>query len=164
MTNPSNFGKLTGRLAQEVKSFDNKDGSKKLLITLAVEDNFKSGPDKKVQTNFIQIESFVGAGNSAGGWDRVHKGDLIEVFFRVDAKPYTDGDGKTVYPNKLVVEGFPTFLEPKSVTEKRAAENAVKGAQSEAVDPAAAHIAALEAEIAAARAGVNYESTDPFGN
>lgn len=171
MANPANKGSLIGRLAQDIKEFSNSDGSKKQLITIAVEDNFKSGPKKEVQTNFIQLENFVAAGRTAGGWDRVHKGDLVAVDFRIDAKPYTK-DGVTEYPTKLVVDGFPTFLEPKSVTDKRAAERTAKETTSadapEGNDvEAEARIAALEAELAAARgeapATADYEAVAPFG-
>ena len=31
------------------------------------------------------------AGKPAHGWDRVHKGDLIALQFRIDAKPCNDG-------------------------------------------------------------------------
>jgi single-stranded DNA-binding protein len=159
MTNPANNGQLIGRLAQDIKEFANQDGSRKQLITIAVEDNFKSGPEKVAQTNFIQVENFVPAGRTAGGWDRVHKGDLVAVQIRIDSKPYTK-DGETVYPApKLVVEGFPTFLEPKSVTEARAAKNAVEAAAGTVSDED--RIAALEAELAAARAG-DYETVAPF--
>lgn len=176
MSNPANNGLLIGRLAQDIKEFQNSDGSRKQLITLAVEDNFKSGPSKEVQTNFIQLENFVAAGRTAGGWDRVHKGDLIAVNFRVDAKPY-EKDGQTHYPMKLVVEGFPTFLEPKSVTDKRAAERTAKEAQAAQeiaaaapqvpTDDASARIAQLEAELAAERAKAgahtDYDAVAPFG-
>lgn len=163
MSNPANNGTLIGRLSQDVKAFANQDGSQKLMISIAVEDNFKSGPEQKAQTSFVQVEAFVGAGKSAGGWDRVHKGDLIAVQFRVDARSYTGKDGKTVYPVKLVVEGFPTFLEPKSVTDKRLAQGAVTARE---------RIAALEAEKAQLQAGAagpaqpaaDYQNTDPFGN
>lgn len=169
MTNPANSGNLIGRLAQDIRTFANADGSRKLLITIAAEDNFRSGSDQKAQTSFVQIETFIGAGKTAGGWDRVHKGDLIAAQYHIDAKPYVDGKGDTVYPQKLVIDGFPTFLEPKSVTDKRAAENAVKRAQqnSGAEPTAAERIAALEIELNEARGAdtapaVDYDSTDPF--
>lgn len=172
MTNPANSGTITGRLAQDIKSFMNDDGSKKLLISIAVDDNFVSGTDRKAQTNFIQLESFVPANRNAGGWDRVRRGDLVSLQFHVDAKPYTDGQGQTHYPQKLVVDGFPTFLEPKSVTDRRAAENAAKAAQAQPVGEVSAEqrIAELEAQLAAERgatvaeAPMDYEDTTPFGN
>jgi single-stranded DNA-binding protein len=163
MTNPANSGSIIGRLAQDIKTFANTDGSRKLLITVAVEDNFKSGSEQKAQTSFVQVETFVGAGKTAGGWDRVHKGDQIAVQFHIDAKPYVNGQGETVYPQKLIVDGFPTFLEPKSVTEKRAAEHAIKAAQDGSEPTADERVAALEAELAEARGTVDYAATAPFG-
>jgi len=181
MSNPANHAHIIGRLAQDIKSFPNADGSRKQLITIAVDDNFRSGAEKSIATNFIQLENFVPAGRNAGGWDRVHNGDLIAVDYRVDAKPYTDGKGETHYPQKLVVDGFPTFLEPKSVTEARAAKKAVATAPevpapiAETETEANSRIAQLEAELAAVRGAQNaavpvaagaidYENQSPFGS
>jgi len=148
MSNPANNGQVIGRLAQDIKEFQNSDGSKKQLITIAAENNFKSGPKKEIQTNFIQFENFVPVGRTSGGWDRAHKGDLIAVQYHVDAKPYTK-DGVTEYPTKLVLDGFPTFLEPKSVTDKRAAQRTAKQDQGTPEPTAEAAAAAPEQDTAA---------------
>lgn len=130
MTNAANHGVLIGRLSQDIKQITNRDGSVTQLITLAVDDDYKSGPDKKVQTNFIPLRDFVRAGGT-NLWGGVHKGDLIAVPFRISAKPY-EKDGKTEYPLSLETDGAPRYLEPKTVTEARAAKAAA--AAPEAAD------------------------------
>lgn len=177
MSNPANSGTIIGRLTQDIRVMKNGDGSRKLLLTVAADDNFRSGSDQKAQTSFIQLERFVAAGASMGGWDKVHQGDLIALDFHVEAKPYVDTKGETQYPQKLVIDGFPSFLEPKSVTEKRAAERAVKAAEkARAAQPvvtaevsAQERIAQLEAELAESRkpkaqAAEQYDTASPFGN
>lgn len=164
MSNPANIGTVIGRLAQDIKVMPNSDGSRKLLLTIASEDNFRSGVDREIQTNFIQLEHFVPAGRTMGGWDMVHKGDQIAVNFHVEAKPYVNGKGETQYPQKLVVDGFPTFLEPKSVTEKRAADRAIEAAKAApAEETAEEKIRRLESELAASRAQGGYDTSAPFG-
>lgn len=117
MTNPLNYGSLIGRLASDPKTFDNADGSKRLLATLAVDDNFKNRAGER-QTQFIQVEAFLPAGATLG-WDRTGKGDLLAIQYRVDTRPFTDANGEVHYPVRLVVEGTPNYLEPKSVTDAR---------------------------------------------
>lgn len=165
MTNPANTGILIGRVSQDIKEFPNADGSRVLLISLAVEDNFKSGADQKAQTNFVPLRVFLGKNvQGRGTWDRVHKGDQIAVQTRISAKPYVK-DGKTEYPVTIEVEGFPTFLESKAVVDARAARNAVAASTPAAEAPAAETpeqtVARLQAELAAAQGG-DFSTDSPF--
>lgn len=117
MSNPANHGSLIGRLASDPKVFENTDGSRRLLATVAVDDNFKNRAGER-KTQFIQVEAFLPAGSTMG-WDRTGKGDLIAVEYRIDTTAYADKNGEMQYPVRLVVEGTPSYLEPKSVTEAR---------------------------------------------
>jgi single-stranded DNA-binding protein len=162
MSNPLNSGTVTGRVSQDIKEFKNADGSKVLLATIAVDDNFKSGPDQKVATQFIPVRAFLSkAVTGRGSWDRVHKGDLISVNVRLSATPYQK-NGETVYPDlSAEVDGFPQFLEPKAIA--RAARNAV-AAPAAVPETPEEQIARLTAELALQSAPVaNYEDTSPFG-
>lgn len=174
MANPNNFGVLTGRVSQDKRVFENRDGSKTLLVSIAVDDNFRSGPDNKAQTQFISGRAFIPKGTKGlGSWDRVGKGDLISVGTRLAAAPYQK-DGKTVFPDVQVeFPDFPQFLESKTVTEERAARNAVAAAAKDAPAETAPEtegadeIARLRAQLAdaEAKAGVpstNYDETSPF--
>lgn len=188
MSNPLNNVTLVGRLSQAIQTFANKDGSKSILVNLAVDDNFKSLNKKtgktEVQTNYIPLRGYIGKdvqGN--GSWDRVNVGDLVAVPARINAKPYDDAQGVTQYPLTVELEGYPQFLESKAITEARAARKAVAGdgaaAPAEAQAPAAPvktqaqlDIEEMEAQLAAARAAApaaaaavpagGYENQNPF--
>lgn len=163
MSNPLNNGVLTGRVAQDIREFPNADGSKVLLTTIAVEDNFVSGADRKAKTQFVPVRIFLAKTvNGRGSWDRVHKGDLISVGTRIACEPY-EKDGETVYPAPTVeVDGFPQFLESKSTVEARVARNAVAAAPAEPAEESQDEtIARLQAQLAAAQ-GVDVDATSPF--
>ncbi|MET0887439.1 MAG: single-stranded DNA-binding protein [Mycetocola sp.] len=167
MANPLNNGNLIGRVAQDIREFKNADGSKVLLVTIAVDNNFTSGADKTAKTQYIPARAFLPKSVSGrGSWDRVHKGDQIAVQTRISCEPYTK-NGETVYPEPTIeIDGFPQFLESKAVTDARAARKAV-AAEAPAA-PAAEEtqeetIARLTAELAAQSApAVNYDETSPF--
>lgn len=180
MANPLNNGTLTGRVSQDIKEFPNSDGSKVLLATIAVDNNFVSGADKTAKTQFVPVRAFLPKSVSGrGSWDRVHKGDLISIQTRISCEPYQK-NGETVYPAPTIeVDGYPQFLESKATTEARAARNAVAEQEAAAAaTPAAAPvvettvtsgetaeqtIARLEAQLAAQGAQVpNYDETSPF--
>lgn len=103
----------------------------------------------------------------------MHEGDLIAVQARLVYKPYQK-DGKMVYPDGPTVEvdGWPRFLEPKSVTDKRQADKAVAAAAAAPAAAAAApaatetpeeKIARLQAELQAAQGGnAGYSTDQPF--
>lgn len=158
MANPLNNGTLTGRVAQEIKEFPNADGSKVLLITLAVDNNFVSGPERKAKTQFVPVRAFLAKSvNGRGSWDRVGKGDLVSVSTRIACEPYTK-NGETVYPDPTIeVDGFPQFLEPKSVTEARQARHAI--ADTPAEETAEQQIARLQAQLDEQNLA---EATSPF--
>lgn len=162
MANPNNFGGLVGRLAQDPTVFINSDKSKTVLITLAVDDNFVSGADRKVKSQFIEIRAFVPASvEGNGSWDRTHKGDLVSVATRLASRPYTDKDGNTVYPPVTVeADGYPSFLESKKTVDERAARRAV-----EATPAAEAPLSETEAqELARLRAQQTADATTPFAD
>jgi single-stranded DNA-binding protein len=166
MSNPLNNVQLVGRVSQDIKEFKNSDESKTLLVTLAVDDNFVSGKDRKAKTQFVPTRVFIGKNvQGRGSWDRVGKGDLIAVQGRITAEPYVK-DGETVYPGATIeIEGFPQFLEPRSVTEARAAKNGVAETTAAPVDESPeATIARLQAELADAKGESVEESTSPFAH
>lgn len=159
MTNPANTGTLIGRLANNKQVFEQADGSKVILATVAVDDNYVSGKgeNRGVATQFISVRIFLPSSvEGLGSWDRVNKGDLISLQYRLGAKPYVK-DGETVYPSVTVeVEGYPVFLETKATTQARAARNVVAEETPEQT------IARLQAELQAKNEGTDYTSTTPF--
>lgn len=162
MANPLNNGVLIGRVAQEIKEFPNADGSKVLLINMAVEDNFVSGSDRKAKTHFIPVRAFLPKTvTGRGSWDRVNNGDKIAVSTRISCQPY-EKNGETVYPAPTIeVDGFPQFLESKQTVEARAARKAVAETPAETVaeETPEQQIARLQAQIDAQAAAA---ATSPF--
>jgi len=154
MSNPLNNGNLVGRVSQDLKVFPNNDGSKTVLTTIAVDDNFLSGSgaDRKVKTQFVPVRIFVPKTvEGLGSWDRVHKGDQIAVQTRISCEPY-EKNGETVFPEPTIeVDGFPQFLESKATVDARAAKREVEAAPAAAsTETEAETIARLQAELAAA--------------
>jgi len=165
MANPLNNGTLTGRVAQEIKEFPNADGSKVLLVTLAVDNNFLSGPDRKAKTQFVPVRAFLPKSvDGRGSWGRVGKGDLVSIQTRIACEPF-EKNGETVYPSPTIeVDGYPQFLESKATTEARAARKATAAPEVPAADDESpeAQIARLQQEIAD-RDSIA-ASTSPFAN
>lgn len=164
MANPTNFGVLTGRASRDPQVFTNADGSKTALVTMAVEDNFVSGSDRKAKTHYIPVRVFVPKNvEGLGSWGRIHEGDQFSVSTRVSCESYIDKKtNERVYPPATIeADGYPQFLESKQVTEERAARKAL-AAQAET--PAAAPVQeTAEQELARLRAELaDREATAPF--
>lgn len=127
--NTRNFGIVTGRLAADPVVFDNKDGSKKVKVKLAVQDNFKSGADQTKKTKFVELDAFINADRAANGlgvYGMMHKGDQVTLQYTLDPNSY-EKDGQTVYVTNLLIQNV-DLLESKAVTDARAAKNAAEAA------------------------------------
>ena len=61
-----NQGTLIGRLSDEVKVVENKDGSRKVYATVAVERDYKN-EDGTRPVDFIQSEGFIPASRKGNG-------------------------------------------------------------------------------------------------
>ena len=125
--NMNNFGVIAGRLTANPVTFNNKDGSMKVKFTLAVEDNYATGGDKKSQ--MIPVESFVKAGvdYTKTPYSNLGKGDKIRVQVSLRDNNYTDTTGKKIYGMIVMIESL-QFEESKSVTDARHAANATAAA------------------------------------
>jgi len=148
--NAANNGNLIGRLANDPKAFENKDGSKKVVVTLYVDRAYKK--EGKTVSDAISLEAFVNkATNGLGPFGFVHKGDLVAVSTHIEQMPYTAPSGETVYPDPKVVIDDIQFLESRTTTQSRLAKRTVEGAPAE------------EAAAAPAEEGANaYENDQPF--
>jgi single-strand DNA-binding protein len=110
---------ITGRASKAVSAFQNQDGSRKMMLSVAVQQDYK-GKDGKVGTDFINVEGYVPANKSDGVYACINKGDLISVTGRIASNNYTDKDGKAVYGQVLRIEKI-ALLESKAVTDARKA-------------------------------------------
>lgn len=119
--NISNFGVIEGRPVRPIVIKENKDGSKKALGTLAVQNNYKSKATGKKESNFIPFEGFIPAGTEGNGvYDLIHKGDKIAIQYELKSDSFTDKDGNPQYRIVVRVNSI-ELKESKAVTDARAA-------------------------------------------
>lgn len=146
----ANTGTLIGRLANDPKAFENKDGSKKVLITLYVDRPYKK--DGKTISDAISTEAFVNkATNGLGPFGYAHKGDLVAVSTHIEQMAY-DVNGETKYPAPKIVIDDINFLESRNTTQARLAKRTVEGAEGQEA----------ATESAPAGEGNKYEEDSPF--
>ena len=135
MLNIDNFGLAEGRATSDPVVFDNKDGSKKVRITLAIPNNYKNR-DGSRSSEFIPFESFIPAGRANEGvgiFQNIGKGDLLKVEYSLKNNDYTDAAGNKVYGIVCMIDSL-KMVEPKTVTDARHAANATAAAEAEAPD------------------------------
>ena len=173
MTNPANIVSITGRLTREPVFFANKDGSQKVKATIAVQDNFRSGPDKKRDSQFIAVEQFLPATLGKGAWANVTKGSQVQILGHLESNNY-EKDGKMVYGGLILAVDSVSYLETKAETEaRRNAQAAAAAPAPEAAEPAPEAAPAPKAKrtrskkskpAEAAPAPMEDKSEMPFGN
>lgn len=116
--NPKNFGIAIGRLTRDITRFTNNDGSQKLMIHLAVDNNFLSR-DKQRHSQFLDFEAYIPAGREFKVYDLMHKGSMVELQYSLRSNTY-ERDGQTVYTQTAQIETV-QLLESKSAAEARRA-------------------------------------------
>lgn len=130
MLNLSNYGIGEGRITKKPVMMDNKDGSKKVFVTLAVQDNFTSGSDKERKTQFINLEGFVPKDRKASVYEKLEVGDKVAIQYRVETPSY-EKDGQTIYKTALVIENI-QFKESMAEKTARQARHAADAAAADA--------------------------------
>lgn len=122
--NTRNFGTATGRLTKDPVAFTNDNGSKKVVVNLALRDNFK-GKDGKTGSQFVDFTAFVSADANGDVYSMMHEGDLVSITYELRNDNYTGKDGQKHFNVQLRITGV-DLLEPKSVTEARLKARAEK--------------------------------------
>ena len=138
MMNLSNYGIGEGRVTKAPVIMKNKDGSKKVFVTLAVQDNFASGKDKERKTQFLNLEGFVPKDRQSSVYEKLEVGDKVAIQYRVETPSY-EKDGEKVYRTVLVIENvqFKESMAEKTARQARHAANAAAAdAQADAQAPA----------------------------
>ena len=130
MLNMSNFGMCEGRITKKPVAMDNKDGSKKVFVTLAVQDNFASGKDKERKTQFLNLEGFVPKDRQSSVYEKLEVGDKVAIQYRVETPSY-EKDGQTIYKTALVIENI-QFKESMAEKTARQARHAADAAAADA--------------------------------
>lgn len=153
MSNAANNGTLIGRLAADPKAFENKDGSKKVLMTIYVDRNYKTA-DNKTISDAISVEAFVSnKTKDLGPYSYVHQGSLVALNTHIEQLGYEAANGEKVFGKTTVVVDDIQFLESRAVTQGRLAKRVVAEAPAEG--------AAAEA-APAAEGATDYENESPF--
>lgn len=141
MKNIRNYGVVTGRMAKDLKVYSNRDGSRKVLMLVAAQDNY-TDRDGNRRCQFIPLEAFIPADQQGDGvFGYLGCGDLISCSYSVRNNTYTDKDGKTVYNNVLLVEEV-ALLESRAAKEARQSAKQ-QGAKKAAVKKSAAGKASM---------------------
>lgn len=106
---------LTGRTVRELEIMPNKNGSKTVLMTLAV--NRGKDRDGNQLVDYIQTKAFVAKdAKSNGPFDYIGKGQLVSVEAQLRSGSY-EKDGKTIYTTDVIINnGGVTLLEGSRVT------------------------------------------------
>lgn len=121
MANLRNSGRVIGRLTKDPVVFVNKDGSRKIMLTVAARDNFKA-KDGSTGTQFVPVEAFVPAGKKGNGvYDYMAKGHMIGIEYEVRNNNYKDKNGKDHYEISLLVQAV-DLMEPKKTNTAQTAE------------------------------------------
>ena len=122
--NQRNFGVVEGRLVRNPVFKDNKDGSRKALLTVAARQNFAK--ENIVGSDFIQLQAYIAAGKTNTVYDIMQQGDLVGLEYTVRSNAYTDDNGTEHYTQALNVQSV-DLKETKSqaaARRERAAEAA----------------------------------------
>ena len=125
--NIRNHGVVVGRLTKDPVVFTNGDGSRKIMVTVAAQDNYKNANNER-GTQFIALEAFVSnKSNSLGAFDYMHKGDLVGFEYSVRSNNYTDKNGKAHYGQVLFIQST-DLMESRKSQAARATANATSAA------------------------------------
>lgn len=142
MFNIDNNTNLIGRIESRDLSkglFKNKDGSRKMCFTLAVQDNYR-GADGQYGKQDIPVEAFIPKNmvkvdeatgeENYGIYSTLRTGDLIAVSARLMSNNY-EKDGKMVYDGIVVRIDQVKHLETRTASEARAQQKAAAAAVAE---------------------------------
>lgn len=140
--NIRNYGVVEGRLTKDPVVFNNTDGSKKVMLTIAAQDNFKN-KDGVRGTQFVPVEGFITNKQAGlGVYEYLHKGDLVGIEYTVRSNAYTDKKtNEKVYATVMLVQSV-DLKESKASVERR--QNAAAPAAGEAAPTPADTVADKE--------------------
>lgn len=121
MANLRNVGRVIGRLTKDPVVFTNKDGSRKIMLTVAARDNFKA-KDGSTGTQFVPVEAFIPANKQGNGvYDYMSKGHMVGIEYEVRNNNFKDKDGKDHYEISLLIQAV-DLMEPKKTATQTAEE------------------------------------------
>lgn len=157
MMNLRNYAVFEGRLTHDPKIMVNKDGSRKVLLTIACQNNYEStvrdeqgNTTRARQSEFVQLEAFISKENKTNGaYAFMEKGDLVGIHATVKASSYIDAAGQKQYRQCLLIKGV-DLKETKTAKAARKARNAANTAPANAGNTGIAAQQTAPAPVAAA--------------
>lgn len=160
--NTRNHGSALGRLAADPRFFDNSDGSRTVRFTVLVDQDFTDRNGER-GTDPVPVERFIPADRDNGVFNMIHKGDLVEVSYRVTTDSYVDRAGERHFATKLIVSDVQMLESRKTATDRLAKRVAAQDAYNRAAQLAApAAPAAPAAQPVAPQAPVYDDMQSPF--
>lgn len=126
--NTKNYGVAIGRLVRPPKCYENKDGSHKLLYTLAVNRNYL-GKDGKRGADFLNLETYLPPKTPVEQtvYSKLCPGELVAVRYTIHTSSYTDATGERKYTFCLLTQEI-ELLETRSA--KQAAQDREGGEEA----------------------------------
>lgn len=121
--NICNYGVAIGRLVRQPKVYENKDGSHKILYTLAVRRAFP-GKKGKQDADFVNLETFLPADSplEQSIYSRLQVGTMLAARYTLLSSSYTDADGEKRYRVSLLTQSL-DFMESRRETADREARS-----------------------------------------
>lgn len=103
--NTCNYGVAIGRLVRQPKVYENRDGSHKVLYTLAVSRNFQNKEGRR-DSDFVNLEAFLPAGRQVeqSVYSRLRVGELAAVRYTIRTSTYTDASGESRFGVSLLTQ------------------------------------------------------------
>ncbi|MDH2390073.1 single-stranded DNA-binding protein [Streptomyces sp. HNM0663] len=151
MSNPNSTASVIGRLANDPRVFENKDGSKKVMLTVFVDRSYTDAQGNRI-SDALPFETFVRAqATGIGPFAHVHKGDLVALSYEPRMNRYTK-NGVEVFEVKLEIQNI-SSLESRATTQARLAKRVTKAeAQNQSLQAQIAPVAAAAPAVAHASA------------
>lgn len=121
-----NLVTLTGRLTKDPVVFENADGSKTVMVDIAVQNSF-TNKDGKRDSQFIKSQAFVKAGaKSLGPYEHIKKGDLVGLNGELRSTQYVSKEtGKTVYAQYVFINSVDMYQSAAKRGDKEATDDVV---------------------------------------
>lgn len=125
--NTRNYGVVIGRLVRQPKVYENRDGSHKVLYTLAVTRNF-SNKEGKRDSDFVNLEAFLPARSQPDQsvYSCIRVGELVAVRYTIRTSTYTDANGESRFGTSLLTQDV-ELLECRSPAADQPARGREKG-------------------------------------
>ncbi|MGW6606065.1 single-stranded DNA-binding protein [Streptomyces sp. NPDC055036] len=124
MSNPCSTASVIGRLANDPKVFENKDGSKKVMLTVFVDRGYTDAQGNRI-SDPLPFEAFVRTQTpGTGPYAHVHKGDQVALSYEPRNNRYTK-DGVEVFEVRLEIQSI-SFLESRATTQARLTKRVTK--------------------------------------